>query len=170
MVWHSSTQNTHQTLLSSRLCLSEFLWSSVPLFPPPCHCPKPTSSLIQPPRPRLLVSSAVCRATPTSAAHSSTCLITTYIAYRILVNGHLHRQRSMRGPEDLGLAFAPGAASFRQALSFRAPAPAPTTAQVPVSVPRATVSGKCVIEREALASALALALAAQEIISLTKAE
>lgn len=72
------------------------------------------------------------------------------------------------GPEDLGLAFAPGAASFRQALSFRAPAPAP--AQVPVSVPLATVSGKCVIEREALASALALALAAQEIISLTKAE
>lgn len=134
--------------------------------PLPCHChwPKPTSSHIQPPRPRLLVSSAVCRATPTSAAHSSTCLITTYIAYRILVNGHLHRQRSMRGPEDLGLAFAPGAASFRQALSFRAPA------QVPVSVSRATVSGKCVIEREALASALALALAAQEIISLTKAE
>lgn len=110
----------------------------------------------------------VCRATPTAAAHSSTCLITTYIAYRILVNGHLHRQRSMRGPEDLGLAFAPGAASFRQALSFRAPAPTP--AQVPVSVSHASVSRKCVIEREALASALALALAAQEIISLTKAE
>lgn len=135
---------------------------------PPLPCPLPTSSHIQPPRPRLLVSSAVvCMATPTSAAHSSTCLITTYIAYRILVNGHLHRQRSMpEGLEDWGLAFAPGAASFRQALSFRAPAPA----QVPVSVPRATVSGKCVIEREALASALALALAAQEIISLTKAE